>query len=113
LEDGAIKMSTFKDFFFSKKTKESMLPSPQQSIDTTSIKLVNILTTSHKVGDIILTNDKKQKFAEQVSQLAHSEDFIQTLSDTIGTPKSNESEDEFVERAKDTMRVILRKKLKG
>lgn len=48
-----------------------------------------------------------QKISQQISELTHSDEFIDTLSEAIGEPKSDESQDEFVSRAKLTMKNIL------
>jgi hypothetical protein len=108
-------MSTFKDFFFAKRTSNPMLPSLRQSIEITSVQVASILANSYLINGVsIKNNEKKEKeFSEKVSQLAHSEDFVQTLSNSIGTPKPNESENEFVERSKNNMRFLLKEKLNG
>jgi len=54
---------------------------------------------------------KKEKFCTEVSQFVHSDDFLDEFSKDIGKPKDNESEDEFVERAKKTMKSLFMKKL--
>ena len=53
-----------------------------------------------------------EEFSQKVSDYASSEEVISTLSDEIGTPKEHESEDEFVDRAKTTLKNILRKKFR-
>ena len=54
---------------------------------------------------------KIKKFASSVSQLACDIEFIDDLSERVGIPLGNESEDEFVARAKSMMRYLLREKL--
>lgn len=41
-----------------------------------------------------------------------NEDFITQLSEDIGEPKEAETEEEFVNRAKQTMKNLLKSKLK-
>ena len=44
-------------------------------------------------------------------ELANSNEVIDELSNAIGKPKNDETEEEFVKRAKITFENILRKKL--
>ncbi|MBD1877000.1 hypothetical protein H6F75_26295 [Nodosilinea sp. FACHB-131] len=52
------------------------------------------------------------EFSKKVSNYAASKEVISTLSDEIGTPKEDESEDEFVDRAKTALKNILHKKFR-
>jgi len=58
----------------------------------------------------ISTNDAN-KFSEKVTQLAYSEEFLNEFSNEIGLPKEGESEEEFVMRAKNKMKNLLKVKL--
>ncbi len=58
-----------------------------------------------------LPGDKVGAFSDQVAELATSDEVMDELSDALGTPKSGETEDEFVARAKATMTAILNRKL--
>lgn len=109
------KTTTFKDFFFKKSNASSSDLKPfllSQSIENTSLKISGFITTGILPSSLSLTTNEKKEFSEKVSTLVHSEDFIQNLSNAIGEPKKHESEIEFVSRAKNTMRKLLKEKLK-
>lgn len=55
---------------------------------------------------------KSSEFSNQVTTLVASDEFMSQLSENIGEPKTEESEDEFVDRATETMRQLLKSKLK-
>ncbi|MGB4497268.1 MAG: hypothetical protein WBI40_01095 [Methylococcaceae bacterium] len=109
-------MSNFNDFLKSIKTGDS-LPSKSESQKVVATAFNDALVStmaSKSIGIERLfsgSGDKTLKFAEKVSELAHSDDFLNEFSDDIGLPKDNESEDDFVERAKSTMKTLLMKKL--
>jgi hypothetical protein len=50
---------------------------------------------------------KSQEFAEDVSKVISSNEFISELSDKIGLPLESETEDEFVERSSEILRKML------
>ena len=50
---------------------------------------------------------ERDRFISEVVNLAHSEKIITSLSEEVGQPKENESEDEFVNRAKSTLANLL------
>ena len=52
------------------------------------------------------------KFSSQAAELVTKDEFLDELENKIGSPQKNESEDEFVSRAKAQMRVMLKSKLK-
>lgn len=62
---------------------------------------------------IDFSSKKTKEFNAQVGSLIADKVFISELSEKISMPKDNESEDEFVERAKSIMRDLIRKKLSG
>lgn len=62
-------------------------------------------------GRSVLTNAESEKFAQGAAELVVSTEFTNELSDAIGQPGAAESEDEFVARAKEKMRGLLRGKL--
>jgi len=100
-------MSDFKDFFNAKNNTDKA----ELAIST---GINNILVASSVIG-LFSGSGKKEKAAEEfsnkVSRFVHSDEFIGEFSKDIGIPKENESEDEFVSRAKDAMKNLLRKKL--
>lgn len=68
-----------------------------------------------EVGVATLTTlgkSKASEFAREVKALASNQEFVAQLSKDIGEPKESETEDEFVNRAKQTMKNLLKAKLK-
>jgi hypothetical protein len=51
------------------------------------------------------------EFGERVAEITHSDNFIDELSREIGVPRADETEQGFVERAKEAMASLLRTKL--
>lgn len=72
------------------------------SSDIASVVLVNEIVNSEKKSD---------KFAQEVTKLASSDQVILELSDKVGAPLPSESEDEFVARAKQSFKKILMARL--
>lgn len=68
----------------------------------------SIIKTPHSMFS---SNNKEEQFSEELSQLVYSDNFLDELSDKIGQPTEAETEDEFVNRAKTTMRQMLKNKL--
>ncbi|MCG9770395.1 hypothetical protein L1D59_17520 [Pseudoalteromonas piscicida] len=62
-------------------------------------------------SDVVSSESKAEKFGQDVTKLAGSEDVISKLSDEVGAPLSNESEEEFVARAKKSFKKILMAKI--
>ncbi|ENM3915630.1 hypothetical protein DLR66_18155 [Vibrio paracholerae] len=62
---------------------------------------------------LVSAESKADKFAEEVTKLASSDEVISKLSNDVGVPFPNESEDEFVSRAKKSFKKILMTKLAG
>ncbi|WP_318364189.1 hypothetical protein [Enterobacter sp.] len=52
------------------------------------------------------------KFSEQAERIVTQDSFIDELDSKIGASRENESEDEFIARAKKEMRALLKAKLK-
>ena len=55
-------------------------------------------------------DEKAKEFAVEVKSFVESEEFKSELSSAVGEPFNTESEDEFVGRAKEAMRALLKKK---
>lgn len=55
---------------------------------------------------------KSSQFAEEAANLVTNKEFLGELEGEIGLPKSGETEDEFVARAKEAMFKMLQGKLK-
>ena len=97
-------MSNFKDFIKSRSEQKMISSSSAQGLAT---QVSGAIVTS---GLSISSNDR-EKISSEVVQVANSDEVLAELSESIGEPKENESEDEFVERAKSTLANILRNKL--
>ncbi|KPD23177.1 hypothetical protein [Idiomarina zobellii] len=57
------------------------------------------------------SNNEVSKFSGKVVDIAYSDAVISELSNTIGEPNKEESEDEFVDRTKLALYRILKRKL--
>jgi hypothetical protein len=97
--------TTFKEFFDKKQSKSEQTTKLANSLMTT----ITTFTTFSPFLNLSLS--KKEKFCTEVSELVHSDDFLDEFSKVIDKPKDNESEDEFVDRAKRSMKSLLMKKL--
>lgn len=97
----------FKKFFEKvKKQDGNSLMVPSSEALTNKVNAVLSVSPS-----IVLSKNDAQEFSEKVTSLAVSSDVIDEFSSKIGLPKNNESEDEFVNRAKLALKDILKKKL--
>lgn len=81
--------------------------SRELALSKVSKGIANVVLSSGSIS----TESKAEKFAQKVKELACSDEVISELSDDIGEPLSNESEDEFVARAQHSFKKILMKKL--
>lgn len=97
-------MSDFKDFVKSRTSQKMINSSSAQSLTT---QISGTLATT----DISISSNDREKFSSEVVHVANSDEVLTELSESIGDPKENESEDEFVERAKSTLAKILKNKL--
>ncbi len=105
-------MTNFKDFFFSKSSSNLALPPPQKTSElATTTKIQHEMSVGGHKHELAIS--QINEFSEKVSQLVHSESFIQNLSDSIGKPQPNESEGQFVERAKSIMKKLLMAKMES
>lgn len=53
---------------------------------------------------------KIKEFSDEVSSYVTSDKMISEISKNVGEPKTNETEEEFVERASCVLREVLNKK---
>jgi hypothetical protein len=121
-------MTNFKDFFKSVESENKSLTQNDSSKTAVTTAINNVFSTSSAIKSIsstalasnsingLLSNSNKKeiaakKFSNNVSELVHSDEFLEEFSEKVGTPKESESEDEFVNRAKDIMRTLLKTKL--
>jgi hypothetical protein len=99
-------MSNFKQFM------DEIEQSPTQSLPEFDLTLPSLQMALTAGTFLMLTpfsfsNNEKQKFSEEVSSLIQNEFFLSDLSNQIGEPLEQESEDDFVKRASDRLRKML------
>ncbi len=99
-------MADFKEFLFSKKNKPQSL-----GLNSSSTGLALKISSTLDSASLSISNTEREKFGSEVAQLAYSHEVLSDLSHQIGKPKHNESEDEFVERAKSALASILKSKI--
>ncbi|MBE8965467.1 hypothetical protein IQ277_04145 [Nostocales cyanobacterium LEGE 12452] len=58
------------------------------------------------------TQRKSENFSKEVSEYATSKEVISSLSKEIGEPNETEAEEDFIERASNVLRKILKEKFK-
>jgi len=75
----------------------------------TKISIIPIAATLFGIAD---TQTKVDKFSKEVSKYATSKELISSVSKEIGEPQQTETEEEFIERASNTLRNFLKKKFK-
>ncbi|AFY89706.1 MAG: hypothetical protein CLLPBCKN_005225 [Chroococcidiopsis cubana SAG 39.79] len=100
-------MSSFKDFM------DNAIESSDQSLPASNISLASI-QSSLAISMSAITSpffkpNEEQKFSEQVSSLVQNDAFLSELSDQIGEPQVDESEDDFVKRSSNVLRKMLYK----
>lgn len=82
----------------------------QSSIATaTQLSIASLATTLFRLDD---TQRKSEKFSKEVSEYATSKEVISSLSKKIGEPTETEAEEDFIERASNVLREILKEKFK-
>ncbi len=64
----------------------------------------------YEIAAGFLASNKAAEFSGDVSKFIASKKFSAELSKAVGEPRAEESEDEFVGRAKEAMRNLLKKK---
>ncbi len=93
-------MSSLNEFINESKGKELIA-------DT---RLILVQEISQTLIPFSTSIEKRRQFAEGVSNLVESKDFLSEFSNEIGEPLEHESEAEFVKRGVDTLRKLLYKK---
>ncbi len=108
-------MSDFKDFV---KKHDGMMPPPQLGHESSAVKPFNVTNLSSAVLSVFrsaqlldVENKKQQELSEHVAEVVASDTFIEELSTTLGDPMPEESENEFVARARMAFRGLMSKKL--
>lgn len=101
-------MATFKEFLTGTKSNALVsLSSHKQEVANSSTKvLLSALSGEDKV-----TTKEAQQFSNELSEIVHSENFIDELSASLPDPKLAGSKEEYVAKAKAEMKALLVKKL--
>jgi len=79
----------------------------------------NAVTPLHVSQDAIqsvavsLSKDDAKTLTHQVNDLIARDDVMEAISDQVGEPRPDESEDEFVSRAKGVVRQVIMRTLNG
>jgi hypothetical protein len=71
---------------------------------------VSEILGSTSLANLQVNSSAKAAFTRSVCRLAFSREFAEEVAATVGEPTESESEDDFVVRAKDSMRSILEAK---
>ncbi|ODQ00579.1 hypothetical protein [Salinivibrio sp. SS2] len=96
------------------KSLKTFLSATEDSSDSKELALKNVsigVVSVVLLSGVVSTKNKAEKFGQEVKKLAGSEDVMSELSEEVGVPLSNESEEEFVARAKKSFKKILMKKM--
>lgn len=100
-------MVKFNEFLQTAKKQENYsLAAPSSNLIADVI--TKELTTSPLVH---LSSTKASEFSRKISEFATNDEVINDLSNELGLPDNNETEDEFIFRAKLTFSKILKNKL--
>ena len=97
-------MSDFKSLVKSSVGQELINSSSSRNLTTQISGTLKYTVTT-------ISSSDREKFSSEVVRVANSDEVLTELSESIGDPKENESEDEFVERAKSSLAKILKRKL--
>jgi hypothetical protein len=102
-----MKMKNLKEYIDGQKksTSGSLL------FPLTEVIAGRIINSAH-LKLLSISDCEKKDFGEAVAKIAFSDEVISDLSKSLGVPKENETEDEFVARGKNLLRSILKSKLK-
>ncbi|WP_413161907.1 hypothetical protein ACL6C3_24345 [Capilliphycus salinus ALCB114379] len=107
-------MSSFKEFMDeAKKLPDQALANSNISLSAIQSSLqsaVRVQLAPFFLTPFSCSQDKAEKFSEDVSNLVSDKAFISKFSDSIGEPLEDETEDEFVERSSKILRKMLYEK---
>lgn len=109
-------MSEFENFLrLNSKKEDSIGKYAIQSVSSAVISAFAVNSVDISSSLIYGSGYKKdvEKFSTQVGDLVGSDEFVTELSAKIDVPLPNESEDDFVKRAKESMKQLMRAKLAG
>ena len=102
-------MSSFKDFCNAKEDSNQRV---QSSLTVFSAQLSLRINSIATIGLFNTKQQKIDKFSEDVSSYVTSDEVISTVSEKVGEPRPEETEENFVKRASDRLREILYEKFK-
>ncbi len=110
-------MNNFEDFYKNLKqlahADTTEQPSKTQELSTTvAVNIQQALLPAIGLSIGLGNTQKVEEFSKGVANYATSGEVISSLSEKVGKPKENETEQEFVERASQILREILKKKFK-
>ncbi|NNP75553.1 hypothetical protein A7P54_03850 [Acinetobacter sp. Ac_3412] len=95
-------------------TLEDFINTPSEPtgaiVATPKNELVSNLGQSIVLSDLPLDKSQASKFEKQIIEYVTSPNSIKSISDVVGEPLENESEDEFVERSLKNITELLLKK---
>ena len=72
---------------------------------------MQVSTSAMQSAVVSLSKRDTKTLTEKVNKLLASDSFMAAISDQVGEPRSDESEDEFVVRAKEAARQVIRQML--
>ena len=105
---------SFAEFYQSDDNPDKALPASKTSFAMGSAAVGAALSAlPNSLFGYALSTNKKEEYAHTISEMAHSESFINEFSERIGTPGESESEEAFVKRAKSILRELLRSRLRN
>lgn len=95
-------------------TLEDFINTPSKSttiaVSSPKYELANNLNKSITLKDLSLSASKAEKFKKQIVEYVTSPESIKSVSDIVGAPLDNETENEFVERSLQNIKKLLLKK---
>jgi hypothetical protein len=95
--------------FYKSWLQNPQLAQPSQN----AVSPVQVSVAAIRSVAVSLSKDDAKSLTKQVNDLLASYDVITAISDRVGEPRPDESEDEFVARAKDIARQVLMRTLNG
>lgn len=101
-------MSTLKEFIQSQSQKGKDVALLKWPLE---IALLKLIEKDILLSGALTNHSEEAKFSHQVAEIVSDERFISELSVEVDKPKFDESEDEFINRAKDSLRELLQRKI--
>lgn len=108
-------MSSFQDFWNAQEDSAQQTQDLPKAQISPTVLCAQLSSGISGVTTSVLFNTKQQKidkFSEDVSRYVTSYEVIATVSEKVGEPRPEETEEKFVERASNLLREILYDKFK-